>query len=109
HAPARAQRGDGSRSLRGPLERRHRVVRRLQGHRQRHSADSWRPPVRNNTVTVSDPSPVVNSPSPANGVALRRWGLGWRQQRKASRSEEHTSELQSPCKLVCRLLLEKKN
>src|SRR5688500_19536927 len=26
-----------------------------------------------------------------------------------SRSEEHTSELQSPCNLVCRLLLEKKN
>src|SRR5688500_19602693 len=25
-----------------------------------------------------------------------------------ARSEEHTSELQSPCKLVCRLLLEKK-
>src|SRR5256885_3717659 len=25
------------------------------------------------------------------------------------RSEEHTSELQSPCNLVCRLLLEKKN
>src|SRR6478735_12671940 len=24
------------------------------------------------------------------------------------RSEEHTSELQSPCKIVCRLLLEKK-
>src|SRR5256885_2908025 len=28
---------------------------------------------------------------------------------KVSRSEEHTSELQSPCNLVCRLLLEKKN
>src|SRR5256885_11468589 len=27
----------------------------------------------------------------------------------AMRSEEHTSELQSPCNLVCRLLLEKKN
>src|SRR5256885_2573645 len=27
---------------------------------------------------------------------------------KADRSEEHTSELQSPCNLVCRLLLEKK-
>src|SRR5256885_3947015 len=27
----------------------------------------------------------------------------------AVRSEEHTSELQSPCNLVCRLLLEKKN
>src|SRR5256885_9389381 len=26
----------------------------------------------------------------------------------SSRSEEHTSELQSPCNLVCRLLLEKK-
>src|SRR5256885_12074791 len=27
----------------------------------------------------------------------------------AHRSEEHTSELQSPCNLVCRLLLAKKN
>src|SRR2546426_5531943 len=28
--------------------------------------------------------------------------------REQLRSEEHTSELQSPCNLVCRLLLEKK-
>src|SRR5256885_9729465 len=28
--------------------------------------------------------------------------------RQRARSEEHTSELQSPCNLVCRLLLEKK-
>src|SRR6201993_5655460 len=28
--------------------------------------------------------------------------------RLSKRSEEHTSELQSPCSLVCRLLLEKK-
>src|SRR5688500_19969468 len=28
--------------------------------------------------------------------------------RAQARSEEHTSELQSPCNLVCRLLLEKK-
>src|SRR2546426_5760635 len=27
---------------------------------------------------------------------------------EVARSEEHTSELQSPCNLVCRLLLEKK-
>src|SRR5256885_6538774 len=34
---------------------------------------------------------------------------GWRRPRAiATRSEEHTSELQSPCNLVCRLLLEKK-
>src|SRR2546426_8495757 len=32
--------------------------------------------------------------------------LGLRARRE--RSEEHTSELQSPCNLVCRLLLEKK-
>src|ERR1022692_631791 len=32
---------------------------------------------------------------------------GWREN-WAFRSEEHTSELQSPCNLVCRLLLEKK-
>src|SRR2546426_3834184 len=40
--------------------------------------------------------------------ALWNWLLpplfGW----PAIRSEEHTSELQSPCNLVCRLLLEKK-
>src|SRR5256885_14224433 len=28
--------------------------------------------------------------------------------KSTNRSEEHTSELQSPCNLVCRLLLEKK-
>src|SRR5256885_8104573 len=32
-----------------------------------------------------------------------------RRSRRRQRSEEHTSELQSPCNLVCRLLLEKKN
>src|SRR5256885_13077258 len=31
-----------------------------------------------------------------------------RPQADTRRSEEHTSELQSPCNLVCRLLLEKK-
>src|SRR2546426_7343422 len=34
--------------------------------------------------------------------SVRRWLL------EGTRSEEHTSELQSPCNLVCRLLLEKK-
>src|SRR6266487_5275460 len=37
-------------------------------------------------------------------------GAGWRWRRSghSRRSEEHTSELQSPVHLVCRLLLEKK-
>src|SRR2546426_8360081 len=37
----------------------------------------------------------------ASYLATRQWGNPYR-------SEEHTSELQSPCNLVCRLLLEKK-
>src|SRR5688500_7966452 len=36
-------------------------------------------------------------------VAVKKWRF-----EPAMRSEEHTSELQSPCNLVCRLLLEKK-
>src|SRR5256885_9649505 len=35
-------------------------------------------------------------------------GLPHRGRLNMMRSEEHTSELQSPCNLVCRLLLEKK-
>src|SRR6266446_8882494 len=35
-------------------------------------------------------------------------GTGIHAHRLVLRSEEHTSELQSPCNLVCRLLLEKK-
>src|SRR5256885_9879492 len=49
----------------------------------------------------------------ADEAAVRR-GLHARDGRERGRrlqdrSEEHTSELQSPCNLVCRLLLEKKN
>src|SRR5256885_10696944 len=39
------------------------------------------------------------------GDQLARCG---REGQELDRSEEHTSELQSPCNLVCRLLLEKK-
>src|SRR5256885_4720467 len=35
-------------------------------------------------------------------------GKRYREVHRRFRSEEHTSELQSPCNLVCRLLLEKK-
>src|SRR5437762_8101011 len=42
----------------------------------------------------------------APSISLDRRPLGPR--RDARRSEEHTSELQSPMYLVCRLLLEKK-
>src|SRR5438876_8319152 len=47
------------------------------------------------------PSASSRSPSPPRGRSSCCWA--W-----PSRSEEHTSELQSPVHLVCRLLLEKK-
>src|SRR2546426_7090174 len=46
------------------------------------------------------------------GEHVLRWEMPVRRPERARfkvRSEEHTSELQSPCNLVCRLLLEKKN
>src|SRR5437867_7684759 len=46
-------------------------------------------------------------PSPPNGHPQRDSSHG-SEDRGAVRSEEHTSELQSPYDLVCRLLLEKK-
>src|SRR5256885_11139363 len=50
-------------------------------------------------------SPRRERPGPAGrrAKAHGRAAVG-----RCARSEEHTSELQSPCNLVCRLLLEKK-
>src|SRR5256885_6789171 len=45
---------------------------------------------------------------PGNLVRKLETGLDGREGNRHGRSEEHTSELQSPCNLVCRLLLEKK-
>src|SRR5256885_5698569 len=45
----------------------------------------------------------------AHDASLRPGGVAFGARRVGGlRSEEHTSELQSPCNLVCRLLLEKK-
>src|SRR5256885_13055848 len=43
-----------------------------------------------------------------SGVSIASAGATFQMFNTAFRSEEHTSELQSPCNLVCRLLLEKK-
>src|SRR5256885_5848164 len=42
-------------------------------------------------------------------VEIARHEAGQYANARPERSEDHTSELQSPCNLVCRLLLEKKN
>src|SRR2546426_6731709 len=58
-----------------------------------------------NTSTVLDGrgvDAVVFGMSPHESDEHDRWSVAY------DRSEEHTSELQSPCNLVCRLLLEKK-
>src|SRR5256885_8713916 len=75
------------------------------------------------TLSLHDALPICPRPGtnePVGGVPERGAGAhgrrvsgrgprdGSREPARA-RSEEHTSELQSPCNLVCRLLLEKKN
>src|SRR5438876_2701319 len=59
----------------------------------------------------------LGHPSSHPGPNMKRYTISWRRRSKRSasvalpsalRSEEHTSELQSPVHLVCRLLLEKK-
>src|SRR5256885_13093866 len=80
------------------------------------------------TLSLHDALPICWSrfralPSTGTSIGLsstRCWTAGFwpspscttrsaRRSAEVERSEEHTSELQSPCNLVCRLLLEKKN
>src|SRR5256885_9651674 len=52
---------------------------------------------------------AVRRRKPRSPLAVRRSIIAAAPKKRApGRSEEHTSELQSPCNLVCRLLLEKK-
>src|SRR5437867_8879657 len=58
------------------------------------------------TLSLHDALPICPAAAPPRPPAWS-WAVGesWRVE---PRSEEHTSELQSPYDLVCRLLLEKK-
>src|SRR5690348_17463638 len=67
-------------------------------------------PAEINGTSSHDETPIRQTPGLCVGCGGRaggvtRMGAGCR---TADRSEEHTSELQSPVHLVCRLLLEKK-
>src|SRR5256885_17047555 len=57
------------------------------------------------TLSLHDALPI--SPEQRDAPADRQEARP-NDQHEIQRSEEHTSELQSPCNLVCRLLLEKK-
>src|SRR5438552_19123500 len=73
------------------------------------------PPPDIYTLSLHDALPISPVPPPLPPAG---WTLVWSDEFNgpdgaapdlAKRSEEHTSELQSPDHLVCRLLLEKKN
>src|SRR5256885_13850628 len=70
------------------------------------------------TLSLHDALPISACPGQRQRLRAGRRHLDARLQERLAhwprragrhRSEEHTSELQSPCNLVCRLLLEKKN
>src|SRR5256885_9438665 len=70
---------------------------------------------RSDRRSQDPPNPAVVSPCTTRKPRWRWHGRTWSTARvprrppsHCRRSEEHTSELQSPCNLVCRLLLEKK-
>src|SRR5256885_7548009 len=64
------------------------------------------------TLSLHDALPIYPETAATAHYYLGSIALQERQldeaQHEFERSEEHTSELQSPCNLVCRLLLEKK-
>src|SRR5256885_13070660 len=67
-----------------------------------------RPTARRSHVrTARALAPREQARGPRLQASAKRF-FGRRFSRARGRSEEHTSELQSPCNLVCRLLLEKK-
>src|SRR5256885_12963293 len=75
--------------------------------------------------SVQPSLPLPRPPSPSTGETAAALTTAWPyleatntrsweeldavEMRCRTRSEEHTSELQSPCNLVCRLLLEQNN
>src|SRR2546426_8225990 len=64
------------------------------------------------TLSLHDALPISRRSLTPSMPRRNRREAGWTRAtpsiRPNGRSEEHTSELQSPCNLVCRLLLEKK-
>src|SRR3989454_4213569 len=117
-APVRADAGGDAlrpalRVLRGPAhrERPPRHPPRVRAHHQ-----GPRVPLPHDARPGRDADRGLGHPRPAGrdrGRAYARYqrqeaDRGLRRREVQPRSEEHTSELQSPCNLVCRLLLEKK-
>src|SRR5256885_9768053 len=103
--PARASRPTGRQHL---ARRTRRLLQLLHQHRQRLLL---RPPAKPQEpvtwLSSSSTGPSSRGSSPSSSCWAARCPSS-RCRWSNTRSEEHTSELQSPCNLVCRLLLEKK-
>src|SRR5207248_11090931 len=67
---------------------------------------AWTVPLRASVSVSSFSPPPQPARAPTATPSTRTRNAG--RERRIGRSEEHTSELQSPYDLVCRLLLEKK-
>src|SRR2546426_7904788 len=76
-----------------------------------HPSPVPRPPsqcCRANAISALEGTHPVQRQSPPSASRSMSAAFAPSAAAPAARSEEHTSELQSPCNLVCRLLLEKK-
>src|SRR5690348_17448605 len=68
----------------------------------------FRSHVTQRSPTLAQRGSAGSRPEPQRGAHVTTHGRPRRDSGTGPRSEEHTSELQSPVHLVCRLLLEKK-
>src|SRR5256885_9649648 len=65
-------------------------------------------PLRKNTSPGVNATPCSSASGSSRAAGSPSGSVTSSEKPPVGRSEEHTSELQSPCNLVCRLLLEKK-
>src|SRR5256885_8979813 len=92
--------------LRRPVQAVVRLRQKIRSIMRRPQAGRWRQPRERRAVARAPLATIRAMPAqPISGTLSPNIA---RLSRAAKRSEEHTSELQSPCNLVCRLLLEKK-
>src|SRR5207244_10570903 len=100
--------------MRSVRRRNNSQTRRFAAARRKRLSGDWRRLWRNKKLSSKNcRSGCATSREAARPLGSKARGLAFGRNREnrptRSRSEEHTSELQSPDHLVCRLLLEKKN
>src|SRR5256885_8143602 len=75
---------------------------------RRFSAADWTQELRERAQALGEQMAMQRDQLARMAVVAQSQAAALIPQTSDQRSEEHTSELQSPCNLVCRLLLEKK-